>query len=302
MKTLITGANGLLGRELFIPEALKPTRQQLNLMSYESLQKFIENNNIESIIHCAAKVGGVKANNDYPHDFFIENVELNTNILKACDKYKLKNCIFILSTCIFPEHAPLPLKEENINDGEPHPTNFGYAYAKRILEIGARTLSKQYGLKSTCIIPCNLYGKYDNYNLDTGHVIPNLIHKCYIAKQTNTPFVIWGSGEEEREFMFADDFARILEKIHIRNDLPQNIIVSPEENYKISNIVDIIVSKFKFTGQIVYTKEKGAGVFKKPTCNKIFRTYFPDFKFTSIEDGLLQNIDYFLNNINTVRI
>ena len=101
--------------------------------------------------------------------------------------------------------------------------------------------------------------------------------------------------------MFADDFARILEKMHVRDDLVQNIIVSSEENYKISNIVDIIVDKFKFTGQVVYTKEKGAGVFKKPTCNKIFRSYFPDFKFTSIQDGLSENIDYFINNINKVR-
>ena len=302
MKTLITGGNGLLGRELLIPKGLKPSRQQLDLMSYQSICKFIENNSIESIIHCAAKVGGVKANNDYPHNFFIENLQINTNILRACDQYKLKNCIFILSTCIFPEYAPLPLKEENIHDGEPHITNFGYAYAKRILEIGARTLYKQHGLKSTCIIPCNLYGKYDNYNLDTGHVIPNLIHKCYIAKQTNTPFVIWGSGEEEREFMFANDFAEILQKIHTHDDLPQNIIVSNEKNYKISDIVNTIVDIFKFTGNIVYTKDKGAGVFKKPTSNTIFRQHFPNFKFTELKQGLETTIEYFINNLDKVKL
>lgn len=301
MKTLITGGNGLLGRELIIKQGLKPSKQELDLMSYEKLKQYIICNKIESIIHCAAKVGGVKANTDYANDFFIDNLQINTNILKACGEFKLKKSIFLLSTCIFPEHAPLPLKEENINDGEPHLTNFGYAYAKRILEIGARTLFKQHKINTTCIIPCNLYGKYDNYNLDTGHVIPNLIHKCYLAKQNNTPFVIWGSGQEEREFMYADDFAKIIESMHNQENLPQNIIVSPEENYKISDIVDIIIQEFNYKGQVVYTKEKGAGVFKKPTNNKLFRNILPDFKFTSIQTGLSKNIKYFIDNYNTIR-
>jgi GDP-L-fucose synthase len=301
MKTLITGGSGLLGREINIKEGLKPSRQELDLMSYDNLREYIINNKIESVIHCGAKVGGVKANSDYANDFFIDNLQINTNILRACGEFKLKNSIFLLSTCIFPEHAPLPLREENINDGEPHPTNFGYAYAKRILEIGARTLFKQHGVKTTCIIPCNLYGKYDNYNLDTGHVIPNLIHKCYLAKENNTPFIIWGSGQEEREFMYADDFAKIITDIHDKENIPQNIIISPEENYKISDIVDIIVKRFDFKGEVVYTKEKSSGVFKKPTDNKIFRNIFPNFEFTTIQTGLSKNIKYFIENYKSIR-
>ena len=301
MNTLITGGSGLLGREINIANSLKPNRYTLDLMNYDKLKNYVIDNKIKSIIHCGAKVGGVKANDDYANDFFIDNLQINTNILKVCGELKIKNSIFLLSTCIFPEHAPLPLCELNINDGEPHPTNFGYAYSKRILEIGARTLQKQHGIKSKCLIPCNLYGKYDNYNLQTGHVIPNLIHKCYLAKQNNTPFIVWGTGQEEREFMFASDFARIIEIMHEYNNLPQNIIVSPEENYKISEIVDIICRILNFNGDVIYTKQIGSGVFKKPTSNKIFRQFFPNFKFTPIEQGLSETIEYFIKNYETVR-
>lgn len=301
MSILITGGSGLLGREINILKSLKPNRNELNIMDYNNLKEYIIDNNIKLLIHCAAKVGGIKANSDYTNDFFIENLQINTNILKACAEFKLQNSIFLLSTCVFPENAPLPLCEETINDGEPHPTNFGYAYSKRILEIGARTLYKQHGIKTKCIIPCNLYGKYDNYNLDTGHVIPNLIHKCYLAKKNNTPFMVWGSGEEEREFMYALDFAKILEMLYLRDDMPQNIIISPEDNYKISEIVDIIVDILNFKGQVKYSKEKGAGVFKKPTNNKIFRHFFPDFKFTKIQDGLYDTVNYFIENYEDVR-
>jgi GDP-L-fucose synthase len=301
MNTLITGGHGLLGRDINLNYGLVPRKEELNLLNYDNLRKYIDKNKIKSIIHCAAKVGGVKANNDYSNDFFIQNLEINCNILKACVEFKLHNSIFILSTCIFPEHAPLPLDETTINDGEPHRTNFGYAYAKRILEIGSRTMYEQHGIETKCLIPCNLYGKYDNYNLDTGHVIPNLIHKCFIAKKTNTDFIIWGTGQEEREFMYSSDFASLIKKIHTYDNFYGNMIISPEENYKITDIVNLIANIMGFRGNILYLKEKGSGVFKKPTSNMLFRKHFPDFKFTPIEQGLTETIEYFIKNYDNVR-
>jgi GDP-L-fucose synthase len=301
MNTLITGGTGLLGREINIENSTKPSRHDLNLMNYEELKNYVYKNNIKSIIHCAAKVGGVKANDEFANDFFIENLQINTNVLRVCSEFKIKNNIFLLSTCVFPEHANLPLSEENINSGEPHSTNFGYAYSKRILEIGARTMYKQHGIKSKCLIPCNLYGKHDNYNLETGHVIPNLIHKCYVAKQNNTSFVVWGTGEEEREFMYSADFSHIIKLIHKFEHLPQNIIIAPEKNYKICEIVEIICKIINFKGSIIYTKQKNCGVFKKPTSNTVFRQFFPDFNFTPIELGLTETIEHFIKNYESVR-
>jgi GDP-L-fucose synthase len=175
MNTLITGGYGLLGSSLNF--GIKPKKEELDLLDYSKLCNFIENNKINSIIHAAARVGGVKSNTDYIFDFFSENTQMSLNVMNACKRYNIKKSIYIISTCAFPSESPLPLKEEYLHIGEPHFTNYGYAYSKRMLEVGSRSLRQQYGLNSFCLIPCNLYGENDSYNLKNGHVIPSLIHK-----------------------------------------------------------------------------------------------------------------------------
>ena len=123
-----------------------------------------------------------------PH--FLQISNLHKILFILCKEFNIKRCTFFLSTCIFPENASLPLIEKDIHNGEPHPTNFGYAYAKRMLEVGSRCLKKQHNINSSCLIPCNMYGPNDNYHLENGHVIPSLIHRCYLAKKTNTDLII----------------------------------------------------------------------------------------------------------------
>ena len=200
VNTLITGGKGLLGSALNMGH--KPGREELDVLSYDNLAKYISNNNIDSVVHSAAKVGGVKANTDFVYDFFADNMMMNINVMNACKNHNIKKSIFIVSTCAFPASSSLPLREEYLHLGEPHHTNFGYAYAKRMLEVGSRALRQQYGLSSSCIIPCNLYGENDNYDIVNGHVIPSLIHKCWIAKKNNQSLEIWGSGKAEREFIY----------------------------------------------------------------------------------------------------
>ena len=299
--TLVTGGYGLLGSA--IDFGLKPTKFELNLLNYENLRRYIIDNNITEIIHAAGKVGGVKANSDYMCDFFIHNLEMNLNIIKACKEFKLNNSTFFLSTCIFPENATLPLKEAYVHYGEPHHTNFGYAYAKRMLEVGARCLFSEYKINTRCIVPCNMYGKNDNYNLENGHVLPSLIHKCYIAKKTNQDFIIWGSGKAEREFLYADDLANILKLIYTNNvNLNDNlIIISDNKVYTIEEIVNYIIKSMNFKGKIVFDKTKPEGIFRKNTDNSIFKKYFSDYKFTNIEDGINETIEYFIKNYESVR-
>lgn len=299
MNTLTTGGTGLVGSCLQV--GLKPTRKELDLNSYDQLSQYIEKNNIDKIIHCAAKVGGVKANFDYMFDFFEENINLNLNILKACKQYNLNKSIFILSTCIYPAEAPLPLKEEYINNGEPHFTNFGYAYAKRILEIGSRALEKQYSIQTSCLIPTNIYGKHDNYNLETSHVLPALIHKCFLALKNNTDFVVWGSGKPEREFIFAEDFARIIEQTINLNNAPRVFIVSDSTSIAIKDLVYLIADVFKFKNNIIFDTSKPEGILKKPTDNTEFKKAFPNFKFTPLQEGLEKTINFFQENYNTLR-
>lgn len=300
MSTLITGGLGLLGSS--IDFGFKPTKEELNLLNYNDLKNFIIKNNIDSIIHTAAKVGGVKANSDYVYDFFADNIIMNINVQNACKEFDIKKSIFIVSTCAFPSNASLPLKESYLHDGEPHETNFGYAYSKRMLEVGSRALKQQYQIDSTCVIPCNLYGENDNYNLENGHVIPSLIHRCYLAKINNTNFQIWGSGRAEREFIYVKDFAKIITQIFNYDiNVQETMIISPETTFTIQEIVDIIVKKIGFQGKVIFDETKPEGILKKNSSNKIFRKYFPDFSFTDIDYGLEQTIQYFIKNYDLLR-
>lgn len=296
---LITGGAGLVGS--CINFGKKPTKKDLNILDLNSLYEFIEKNNIKKIIHCAARVGGVKANNDLTFDFFYDNILMNINILKSIEKYNIIKCIQILSTCIFPENASLPLKETHIHNGEPHFTNFGYAYAKRMLEVGSRALKKQKGNKYCCLIPTNIYGKNDNYNLESSHVIPALIHKCYLAKINNTKFEVWGSGKPEREFIFAEDFAKIISHFVSKEDLPGMVIVSNGISIRIDEIVGEIVKIMKFKGKVIFDSSKPEGIHKKPTDTTLFKTIMPEFKFTPLNEGLDYTIEYFIKNYNTIR-
>lgn len=300
MNTLITGGRGLLGSAFNFGH--KPSKEELNCLQYDNLRSYIKNNSIDSIVHAAARVGGVKANTDFVYDFFADNISMSVNVMNACREFEIKRAIFIVSTCAFPVNAPLPLAESSLHCGEPHHTNFGYAYAKRMLEVGSRALRQQYGINSSCVIPCNLYGEHDSYNLQSGHVIPSLVHKCWIAKNTNSTLEIWGSGKAEREFIYVNDFASIIDKlINEKPYIPETMIISPGITYTIEEIVHHIVKIFKFEGKVFFDKSKPEGIMKKNSNNSIFRKYFEDFKFTDLDTGLSNSIEYFVKNYDTLR-
>ena len=301
--TLITGASGLLGSQISLTNSLKPSSKALNLLEYEQLNDYILKYNVKKIIHCAAMVGGINANYTKMYDFFSNNMIMNTNILRACKEHNLNKSIFILSTCILPANASFPYTENILHDGEPHHTNYGYAYSKRMLEVGSRSLKQQYGIETYCLIPCNLYGPKDNYNLLDGHVIPSLIHRCYLAKQNKQDFIVWGSGNPEREFMFANDLAQIIEKIN-ENEMayPHTMIVSPEKAFKIKDIVNIIAEKMNFSGNIIFDTTKSDGILKKPTDTTLFKKYLPNFNWTELNYGLDITVKYFLRNYPKIRL
>lgn len=294
-KTLITGGSGLLGSCLV--GGKKPSRAELDLLDYSSLKNFVTTNNINSIVHCAAKVGGVAGNNHNMLEYFSDNLSINANVIRCCKETNIKKSIFILSTCVFPKNAANPITEQMLHDGEPHETNYGYAYSKRMLEVGSRCLPN-----SICLIPCNLYGLNDNYNLENGHVIPSLIHKCYLAKKNNTDFIIWGSGEAEREFMFAKDFSNIILDIISNNfNYPKLMIVSPGIPVTIKKLAETIADLMEYKGKIIFDNTKLEGIKKKNTSNEMFKNYFPTFKFTKLQTGLRETIDWFVANYEVAR-
>lgn len=300
MSVLVLGGSGLLGSEINIQGCLKPSSTDLNALDYCALRRFIQINNVSKIIHCAGLVGGIHANQSRLYDFFQQNIQMNVNVLEACKEFSLNGSVFMLSTCVMPQSAHLPYNEKSIHLGEPHPSNYGYAYAKRMLEVGSRSLRDQYGIKTSCIIPCNLYGKNDNYNLKSGHVIPSLIHKMYLAKKNNEDMVIWGTGMPIREFLYASDLARIIEN-YIGSGDQQIMVVSPEESYSIRDIVHKIANIMEFDGKILLDLSKPDGIYEKPSSNHIFRKNNPDFKFTDIDVGLTETIEWFVSNYNRIR-
>ena len=301
MSILITGGGGLVGSEM-PNQGLKPTRAELDLMDYNRLREYVGDKNISEIIHLAAKVGGVKANNDEMLQFFSDNLTINANIIRVCAEMRIVAATFVLSTCVFPMYAAYPVDEASLHAGEPHPTNYGYAYAKRMLEVGARAL-RQKKVWARCVIPCNIFGKHDNYHLEDGHVIPSLIHKCYLAKREGTPLRVWGTGRCEREFVYAPDIAWAIWRIHMdeRSDLPATMIVSPSDSRTIKETVECITHSMGFEGEVIWETDKPEGILRKPTRTGLFRQTYPHFTFTPFYQAIDETCNFVQQNYDTIR-
>jgi len=253
------------------------------------------------VIHLAAKVGGVKANSENLGSFYYDNIMINTNVLEAARKYKVRKVVSFLSTCIFPADIDYPLTEKKIHLGPPHPSNYGYAYAKRMLEVQTRTYREQYGVNYVSVIPTNIYGPHDNFDLENGHVLPALIHKCYLAKQNKEDFVVWGDGTSLREFVYSEDIAKLTKWVVENYDEEEPIIFSTSHEVSIRELVSIIVRAFNFDGNVVFDTTKPAGQHRKPADNSKLLSYLPGFEFTPIEIGVAKTIDWFINNYEDIR-
>ena len=217
MKTiLITGGTGLVGKAIqtvstnYDYKFIFLSSKDCDLTSYSNTLYTFSSYNPDYVIHLAACVGGLFKNMAYKVDMYEKNILINLNVLKVCHEIKVKKLISCLSTCIFPDKTTYPINETMLHNGPPHTSNDAYAYAKRMLEVQSRAYQEQYGDNFICIIPTNIYGSYDNFNLQDSHVIPGLIHKCYLAKKENKPFVIAGSGTPLRQFIYSEDLAILI--------------------------------------------------------------------------------------------
>jgi GDP-L-fucose synthase len=252
----------------------------------------------------AAKVGGLFANMRQKVEFFRENILINDNIMECCRIYKVQKLVSFLSTCIFPDKTTYPIDETMLHNGPPHPSNEGYAYAKRLIDTMNRAYHEEYGCNFTSIIPTNIYGEHDNFSIDSGHVIPGLIHKCYLAKQNGTPLEIWGSGTPLRQFVYAPDLAELtVWVLREYNDDPTPITLSVDEADEVSikDVAMAVAKAFQFQGEIKFDVSKADGQFKKTASNKKLRSYRPDYKFTGIETGIANSVQWFIDNYETAR-
>ncbi len=300
-KILVTGGSGLVGSEFKDSRYIKPSSTEVDYRVIDEVQNLMKDSNFEGIIHCAAKVGGIGSNMKYKGEFFYDNITMNTNIIEEARKAGVKKLVAFLSTCVFPDNIDYPLTEKKIHLGPPHHSNDAYAYSKRMVDVQIRAYREQYGLEYKSVIPTNIYGPNDNYSLDNGHVIPSLIHKCYLARENNTDFVVWGSGTPLREFIFSRDVARLTEWVLENYSEDEPIILSTSEELSIKEIVNTISELMNFRGKTVFDSSKPDGQFRKPSDNLKIKNYLPNFNFTSLYDGLKETIEYFEMNYQTIR-
>ena len=296
---LITGGTGLVGSAIDV--GTKVSSSDVDLRIAEDTFNFFEKQKPKKVIHCAGRVGGLGGNMNHKGEFFYENIMINTNVLEASRRVGVEKVVSFLSTCVFPDSVEYPLTEKKIHIGEPHHSNYPYAYAKRMVDIQSRAYKEQYGLNYVSVIPTNIYGPNDNFSIDDGHVLPALIHKCYLAKQNNTDLEVWGSGKPLREFIYSEDVAKLSKWVLENYEEEEPIIFTTSEEISVGNVVEIVVNCMEFKGKVVFNKDKPDGQFRKPADNSKLLSYLHDFKFTPIEVGIKNTVDWFVKNYDESR-
>jgi len=227
---------------------------------------------------------------------------INTNVLDAARRYRVKKVVSLLSTCVYPDDAKYPLTPEQFNDGPPHSSNFGYAYAKRMVDVYSRALRQQYGCNFICAVPNNLYGLHDNFHLEDGHVIPAIIRKVHQAKKTGEPPVFWGTGENLREFTYASDISKILLFLmeNYSGVVPINIGTTEERSIK--SVVSSICEYMNYDGEVQWDITKPSGQYRKPSCNKnLLQLGWNKNEYTEFDKGLKMTCEWYEENYPNVR-
>jgi GDP-L-fucose synthase len=298
MKILVTGGSGLVGKYLndILPEAIYMSSKDYNLIRIDEVRDMINEYEPDFVIHLAARVGGIMDNMKYPVDYLEENVLMNTNILKVCHEFEVEKVIAVLSTCIYPDVSETyPMKEEELFNGPPTPTNFSYGFAKRCMAAHIDSYVKQYNKKWSYLIPCNLYGEYDKYGEHNSHFVSALIRKIY---ENDEQIIMWGTGKPLRQFMYGGDLARVI-KYMIDNNIVDNFNVSPKEVYSINEIAEIGKKACKKDKIVVnYDNSKPDGQYRKDVDSSKLLSVLSNFEFTSLEVGIEKVYDNFSKRYN----
>lgn len=312
MKILVTGSNGLVGKNLqeyvnfnkldgIWYFSTSKDADLRNLYEVEELFKLIKPTHV---INLAAYVGGLYKNMKENVEFFENNMLINMNVMKCCHKYNIIKLISIMSTCIFPNNISYPINETMLHNGNPHESNIGYSYSKRMIDILSQCYNNQYNTNFISIIPGNLYGPNDNFNLEDSHVIPSLIHKSYLAHNNNTNLILSGSGKALRQFTYVNDFVKLLIWTLYNYNSNEPIILSNDFEISILDLAELINKKMykhlnNYTDcKIITDNTKSDGQYKKTISNNKLKNLL-NFNFTSIDEGLETTINWFIKNYNS---
>ncbi len=272
------------------------TSKELDLIRQSDVENFFEEEKPEYVFLAAAKVGGIYANNKYPAEFIYNNLMIETNIIHSAYKYSVKKLLFLGSSCIYPKMAPQPIKEEYLLTGPLEPTNEAYAIAKISGIELCKFYRRQYGCDFISVMPTNLYGINDNFDLETSHVLPALLRKFHEAKiNGDQEVVIWGTGKPRREFLYVDDLADAC--VHLIKNYSDegHINVGTGEDLEIIELANIIKEIVGFKGRIVNDLTKPDGTPRKLLDVSLLESTGWKYK-TSLKDGIKKVYDWYLNN------
>lgn len=301
MKILVTGGSGFIGKNISV--GTKISSRDVNLMDFDSTVKFFQEFQPEAVIHCAAKHGNFQDMANDKVGFYRECMTIDMNVLEAARLSGTRKLIAMSSVTAFPHHLDKPLAEEDLHFGEAHPSCYSYAYAKRMIDVLCRSYNEQYGLNYTCAILTNIYGPYNNFNLTYATVVSNFIHKCYLAKVAGTDLEVYGDGTPVRDFMYVGDLQPIF--INILNHYTENkpLVISTGGQTSIKDLIEVIVEKMDFKGNVVWGGQKNVGQVKKVTSNsnllKFLEGHSCSTDFTDLEEGIAKTVAWFEENANT---
>ena len=306
MRVLITGSKGLVGKNTATHvsannhELLIPGKEELNLLDANQTNRWLRENNPELIIHCAGRVGGIQLNMQNPDKFLYENTVIGLNLINSAFCNGIPNLINLGSSCMYPRNTNNPIKTKQILSSELEPTNEGYALSKICIERYCKYLTnKNKSLNYKTLIPCNIYGKYDNFHPEFSHMIPGVIRRIHEAKVRHKSSVeIWGSGEARREFMYCEDLADAIwfcvERIE---SLPQSINIGMGKDFSILEYYKSIQEVIDFKGEFYLNKNKPIGMKQKLIDSSEINKFGWHPKF-SLKEGLAATYNYFINNIS----
>lgn len=308
LRIYIAGHRGMVGSAIWrnleskgYTNLLGRTSAELDLRNQQAVNAFFLEEKPDVVIDAAAKVGGILANNDYPYQFLMENLQIQNNLIDAAHQHDVKKFIFLGSSCIYPRLAPQPLKEEYLLTAALEPTNEWYAIAKIAGVKACEAIRKQYNKDFVSLMPTNLYGPHDNFDLKSSHVLPAMIRKFHEAKlNNNTPIELWGSGTPMREFLHVDDLADAV-VFAFENQLPENL-------YNIGIGTDLTIKAFAaliqrivgHTGEIIWDSTKPDGTPRK--LMDVSKMTDAGWKAKiGLEEGIKETYTWFLENVNTVK-
>ena len=307
-KIYIAGHRGMVGSAVWRALQLKgyynligKTSQELDLRNQRDVNDFFSDSSPDAVIDAAAKVGGILANNDFPYQFLMENMQIQNNLIDGAFKFGTDKFIFLGSSCIYPKFAKQPIKEEYLLSDTLEPTNEWYAIAKITGVKACQAIQKQYKKDFVSLMPTNLYGSFDNFDLKSSHVLPAMLRKFHEAKlDKHSDVTLWGTGTPLREFLFVDDLAEAV-VFSLENDLPEYLYnVGTGKDISIKNLAETIQNITGHKGNIIWDSNKPDGTPRKlldtSKLSKIGWKYS-----TELEIGIEKTYKWFLNNIDSLK-